>query len=219
MAFRASEFQCFRVRHLRSGLSPMLADLRQGLVILLPRMTKRRFAAFATGAVLGTVTLMVGVLLAADLYAHHRVERSVGVNRQGYRGPVAGRKQPGETRVVMLGGSTVFGYDVEWDDTIPAALERQLRARDPKARVINLGFIGEGALAFVPTLESYSYLDYDIVCLLRGLQRCAGRLRAQQVLAAAQLAGLSPHRVFPDPAARLARESDDAAARQRGRRL
>ena len=137
-------------------------------------MTKRRFAAFATGAVLGTVTLMVGVLLAADLYAHHRVERSVGVNRQGYRGPVAGRKQPGETRVVMLGGSTVFGYDVEWDDTIPAALERQLRARDPKARVINLGFIGEGALAFVPTLESYSYLDYDVVCLYEGYNDVLG---------------------------------------------
>lgn len=74
-------------------------------------MTKRRFAAFATGTVFGTVVLLAGVLLAADLYAHHRVERSVGVNRPGYRGPVAGRKQPGEPRVVMLGGSTVFGYD------------------------------------------------------------------------------------------------------------
>jgi hypothetical protein len=137
-------------------------------------MTKRRFATFATSAVLGTVTLLVGVLLVADLYAHRRVERSVGVNRQGYRGPVAGRKQPGETRVVMLGGSTVFGFDVEWDDTIPASLERQLRERDPKARVINLGFIGEGALAFVPTLESYSYLDYDVACLYEGYNDLLG---------------------------------------------
>lgn len=137
-------------------------------------MTKRRFAAFATGTVLGTVVLAVGVLLAADLYAHHRVERSVGVNRQGYRGPVAGRKPPGETRIVMLGGSTVFGYDVEWDDTIPAALERQLREHDPKTRVINLGFIGEGALAFVPTLESYSYLNYDVVCLYEGYNDVLG---------------------------------------------
>ena len=137
-------------------------------------MTKRRFAAFATGTVLVTVALLAGVLLAADLYAHHRVERSVGVNRQGYRGPVAGRKQPGETRVVMLGGSTVFGFDVEWDDTIPAALERRLRDRDPKARVINLGFISEGALAFVPTLESYAYLDYDIVCLYEGYNDVLG---------------------------------------------
>ena len=129
---------------------------------------------FATGVVLGTVLLLAGVLLAADLYAHRRVERSVGVNRQGYRGPVAGRKEPGETRVVMLGGSTVFGFDVEWDDTIPAALERQLRERDPTARVINLGFIGEGALAFVPTLDSYAYLNYDIVCLYEGYNDVLG---------------------------------------------
>ena len=32
MVFRGSEFQCFGVMHLRSGLSPMLAGLRQGLV-------------------------------------------------------------------------------------------------------------------------------------------------------------------------------------------
>ena len=137
-------------------------------------MTKRRLAAFAAATVLGTVVLALGALLAADLYAHHRVERSVGVNRQGFRGPVAGRKQPGEVRIVMLGGSTVFGFDVEWDDTIPAALERRLREHDPKIRVINLGFIAEGSFAFVPTLESYAYLDYDIVCLYEGYNDSLG---------------------------------------------
>ena len=137
-------------------------------------MTRRRFVLFAASAVLGTTLLLAGLLLAADLYAHHRVERSVGVNRHGYRGPVAGRKRPGEMRVVMLGGSTVFGFDVEWDDTIPAALERQLRARDPNTRVINLGFIGEGALAFVPTLSSYAHLDYDLVCLYEGYNDVLG---------------------------------------------
>ncbi len=137
-------------------------------------MTKLKLAAFATGAVLGTVLLLAGLLLAADLYAHSRVERSVGVNRHGYRGPVVGRKEPGETRVVMLGGSTVFGFDVEWDETIPAVLDRQLRAIEPRTRVINLGFIGEGALAFVPTLSTYSYLDYDVVCLYEGYNDVLG---------------------------------------------
>jgi hypothetical protein len=137
-------------------------------------MTKRRLVAFAAVTVVGTVVLAAGGLLAADLYAHSRVERSVGVNRQGFRGPAVGRKQPGETRIVMLGGSTVFGYDVEWDDTIAAALERKLRERDSKTRVINLGFIAEGSFAFVPTLESFAYLDYDIVCLYEGYNDSMG---------------------------------------------
>jgi hypothetical protein len=150
--------------------------------MLLPPMKKLRFVLFAATTVLGTVVLLLGALLAADVYAHKRVERSVGVNRQGYRGPVAGRKQPGETRIVMLGGSTVFGFDVEWDDTIPAALERRLREHDPKTRVINLGFISEGALAFVPTLESYAYLDYDVVCLYEGYNDVLGDAEPNRVL-------------------------------------
>jgi lysophospholipase L1-like esterase len=145
-------------------------------------MTRRKFAAFATITVVGSVVLSVSALLAADLYAHRRVERSVGVNRQGFRGPVVGRKQPGETRIVMLGGSTVFGYDVEWDDTIAAALERRLRERHPNTRVINLGFIAEGSLAFVPTLESYEYLDYDIVCLYEGYNDVLGDAEPNRVM-------------------------------------
>ncbi len=109
-----------------------------------------------------------------NLYAHSRVERSVGVNRQGYRGPVVGRKQPGERRVVMLGGSTVFGFDVAWEDTVPAVLDRMLKEQEPGTRVINLGFIGEGALAFLPTLKSYAYLDFDVVCLYEGYNDVLG---------------------------------------------
>jgi len=137
-------------------------------------MTKRKLAAFATGTVLGTMLVAFGVLLAADLYAHSRVERSVGVNRQGFRGPVAGRKQPGETRIVMLGGSTVYGFGVEWDETIPAALETRLRNQNPNVHVLNLGFIAEGSMAFLSTLKSYAYLDYDIVCLYEGYNDVLG---------------------------------------------
>lgn len=137
-------------------------------------MTKRKMAVFATATVLGTLVLGLCLLLVADLYAHTRVEKSVGVNRQGFRGPVAGRKQPGETRVVMLGGSTVYGFGVEWDETIPAALERRLREHDPKIRVLNLGFIAEGSMAFLSTLQSYAYLDYDVVCLYEGYNDVLG---------------------------------------------
>lgn len=123
---------------------------------------------FAVVAITGSFALMLAILLAADLYGHSRVERSAGLNRQGYRGPVVGRKQPGEQRVVMLGGSTVFGFDMEVEDTLPAQLDRELKKVEPNARVINLGYHQEGAVAFVPTLHSYEFLDYDFVILYEG---------------------------------------------------
>jgi hypothetical protein len=115
------------------------------------------------------------MLLAADLFLHHRAERSAGLNRYGYRGPVVGRKQPGEIRVVMLGGSTVFGYGVAWDESISVYLEAQLRERLPRpVTVVNLGFNNEGAHAFVPNLEDFEYLDYDLVVLYEGYNDLLG---------------------------------------------
>ena len=132
------------------------------------RLIRAKLVLFSAGAILLSVCAAVVVLLAADLYAHSRVERSAGVNRRGYRGPVAPRKAPGEQRIVMLGGSTVFGWDVEWNDTIPALLERALQASQPAVRVINLGFIGEGAYAFLPTLQDFAALEYDAAILYEG---------------------------------------------------
>ena len=83
---------------------------------------KRAVFALITLTIMFGVTL--GVLLAADLYAHTRVERSAGLNRHGYRGPVVGKKRPGEVRAVMLGGSTVFGFNIEYEDALPEQLDR-----------------------------------------------------------------------------------------------
>jgi lysophospholipase L1-like esterase len=129
---------------------------------------------FALIAMTGSFAIMLMALLGADLYAHGRVERSAGVNRHGYRGPVVGRKQPGETRIVMLGGSTVFGFDMEVEDALPAQLDRELKKVEPSVRVINLGYHQEGAVSFVPTLRSYRYLDYDIVLLYEGCNDILG---------------------------------------------
>ena len=140
-------------------------------------MSRRKLIVFAMMATGGASLLTIAVLLAADLYAHSRVERSVGVNRHGYRGRVVPSKPAGARRVVMLGGSTVFGWDVAVDDTVPAILERLLRERDARAGVVNLGFIGEGAHAFLPTLQDYAYLDYDVVALYEGYNDLAGDAR------------------------------------------
>ena len=116
----------------------------------------------------------LGVLLAADLYAHTRVERSAGLNRHGYRGPVVGKKRPGEVRAVMLGGSTVFGFNIEYEDALPEQLDRALNAVEPNVRVVNLGYHQEAAISFVPTLRSFAYLDYDIVLLYEGYNDILG---------------------------------------------
>ncbi len=139
-------------------------------------MTRRKRIAFACLAVALSMVLTLIVVLSADLYLHRRAERSAGLNRWGYRGPVVGRKPPGEMRVVMLGGSTVFGYGGPWHEAIPALLERFLNERTapPPVRVVNLGFNNEGAFAFLPTLQDFAYLDYDIVCLYEGYNDLPG---------------------------------------------
>ncbi|MBY0493455.1 MAG: hypothetical protein K2Y23_04520 [Cyanobacteria bacterium] len=113
------------------------------------------------------------LLLIADLIVHRRAERSAGLNRWGYRGPVAASKPSGELRAVMLGGSTVFGYGVAWDQSLPASLERKLRETRPFS-VVNLGFNNEGAYSFVPTLRDFEYLDYDVVVLYEGYNDMPG---------------------------------------------
>jgi hypothetical protein len=133
-------------------------------------MTRRRKLVFAAAAMILGLSLTSAALLAADLYVHHRTRNSGGLNRWGYRGPVAPGKVPGEVRIVMVGGSTVFGYGGPWHDAAPALLEQQLRHAHPGAviHVINLGYNNEGAFAALPTLEDYAYLDYDIVILYEG---------------------------------------------------
>lgn len=118
---------------------------------------------------------MVVLLLAADLVLHRRAEKSAGLNRYGYRGPVVGKKETGELRVVMLGGSTVFGYGVGWNESVPVFLEAKLKERlNRPVRVINLGFNNEGAYAFVPNLEDFAYLDYDAIVLYEGYNDLPG---------------------------------------------
>jgi hypothetical protein len=138
-------------------------------------LSRRKHIAFALVSMAISFTAMFVLLLVADLFVHYRAERSAGLNRYGYRGPVVSRKQPGELRVVMVGGSTVFGYGVAWNESIPAYLEGKLeeRLRRP-VTVVNLGFNNEGAFAFQPNLEDFAYLDYDVAVLYEGYNDLPG---------------------------------------------
>jgi hypothetical protein len=138
-------------------------------------LTRRKKILFALITMVMSAAGMVLLLLVADLVVHHRAEKSAGLNRRGYRGPVVPRKQPGELRVVMVGGSTVFGYGVAWNESIPALLEPKLRDRLHRpVTVVNLGFNNEGAYAFRPNLEDFSYLDYDVAVLYEGYNDLPG---------------------------------------------
>jgi hypothetical protein len=138
-------------------------------------LSRRKKIVFGLVAMSLAFIAMAGLLLVADLVVHARAEKSAGLNRYGYRGPVVGRKQTGELRIVMLGGSTVFGYGVAWNESIPAFLETKLEARlNRPVTVINLGFNNEGAYAFRPNLEDFEYLDYDLVVLYEGYNDLSG---------------------------------------------
>lgn len=135
---------------------------------------RRKFAVFAIGAASLSALLGVAAVLGVDLFLHWRSERSAGLNRWGYRGPVVGRKQPGETRVAMIGGSTTFGYGVTWDEAVPALLERELNAGGGRWSVVNLGYNNEGAFALVPNIEDFAYLDFDAAIFYLGYNDLAG---------------------------------------------
>jgi GDSL-like lipase/acylhydrolase family protein len=138
-------------------------------------LSRRKKIVFALAAMSLAAIGGLLMLLLADLVLHRRAERSAGLNRNGYRGPVAARKQANELRVVMLGGSTVFGYGVPWSESVPVQLEQQLRPRLTRpVTVVNLGFNNEGAFAFAPNLEDFAYLDYDVIVLYEGYNDLPG---------------------------------------------
>ena len=139
------------------------------------RLARRRRRVFAAVAMALALLMTFSGLLATDIHLHKKYEKSGGFNIWGYRGPAVGRKQPGEYRIVMLGGSTAYGYGVEWNEAIPALLEQRLGHRDGGPyTVANLGYNNEGAYSFAFTLKDYDRLQYDLACLYEGYNDMMG---------------------------------------------
>jgi lysophospholipase L1-like esterase len=133
------------------------------------RLSRRRKLLYATAALCGAAGLGLTILLAADLYVHMRTQELGGVNVWGYRGRPVGRKLPGTRRVVMLGGSTAYGWGLPAHESIAAFLERRLSAAGPTVSVINLGAPAQGAFGFVYDLADFEFLGYDAVILYEGV--------------------------------------------------
>ncbi len=134
-------------------------------------LSRRRKLAYVVTAFAVVMLVTAAAILALDVYVHHRVQYSAGVNIWGYRGDPVGRKKPGETRIIVLGGSTAFGYGLPWNESWPYYLEQKI-ARAPHGggpvSVVNLGIPTDSAQTFVSTLDSYAYLDADIAMFYEG---------------------------------------------------
>jgi lysophospholipase L1-like esterase len=134
-------------------------------------LSRRRKVAYIAIAFVAVAVVTTSLVLALDVYLHHRVQYDAGVNVWGYRGDVVGRKRPGETRIIALGGSTVFGYGLRWSESWPYYLEQKLggthRPGSPVS-VVNLGVPTDSARTFVSTLNDYEYLHGDIALFYEG---------------------------------------------------
>jgi hypothetical protein len=145
------------------------------------RLSRGRRIAFTLVAMVAAATIAMMALFAVDLYLHRKFERSAGLNIWGYRGPAVGRKQVDEYRVVMVGGSTTYGYGTYPNEAIAAILEHDLagHAIGPFRRytVVNLGYNSEGAYAFKFTLNDYVSLRYDLAILYEGYNDITGDVK------------------------------------------
>jgi lysophospholipase L1-like esterase len=94
-------------------------------------------------------------------------------NALGFRGPVVvRRKSPGTFRVILLGGSTTHGYQVNDDETIDAHMRALLRAEYPGIafEVLNLGLDGYDSYQLAERFESDGLaLSPDLVIVNSGI--------------------------------------------------
>lgn len=142
-------------------------------------MSKSKIIVFAVAAMTLSTLFTTAVIIGVDVYLHKRYERLAGLNVWGYRGPAVGHKRPGEQRIVVLGGSTAFGYGVTAEKSFPPYLERKLNeARHQGGQglvsVVNLAYNNEGAYSFSYTLRDYEYLGYDVALLYTGYNDLGG---------------------------------------------
>lgn len=105
------------------------------------------------------------------LYAPNPDFASQGHNPLGFRGKaVTLAKTPGTARVLVLGGSTVYGWNAGADETYPAALEQLINKEGgPRVEVMNAGLpAGTSAESFTHYHFKFAYFHPDIVVIEAG---------------------------------------------------
>jgi hypothetical protein len=116
---------------------------------------------------LGVLLTLTAILMAVDLGLHRKFDQNAGLNYRGYRGPVLGRKAPGEIRLGLFGGSVAMGYGTKNEVGIAALLEQALnhrRSAGLRYTVANLAANNEPGIAyFKANYELFAYLDLDVL--------------------------------------------------------
>ncbi len=95
----------------------------------------------------------------------------INTNSQGFRGIVEyGKKSPGMLRVVMIGGSAVWGPFIHDNETIPAYLQDELETQlGQPVEVINAGVTAERSFEELLRLQAYVFpLKPDVVVVYDG---------------------------------------------------
>ncbi len=106
---------------------------------------------------------------AHGLVRHHTLSKTdieIRTNSLGFRHRELGPKQPGETRILVLGDSITFGDFVPQDQTYPAVMEQSLRRMFP-GRLLEVINAGIGAVdlqnEFAVLMETGLSVKPDIV--------------------------------------------------------
>ncbi len=95
--------------------------------------------------------------------------KSVNINSIGLRGPEIAHKQSDVTRILMLGGSTTFGwYALDDNGTIPYYLQKKLNQDQKKFEVINAGHLSAASAFETKFLKEHLNLEPDIVIVYDG---------------------------------------------------
>jgi lysophospholipase L1-like esterase len=96
----------------------------------------------------------------------------ISLNSLGLRGSEIGPRRADEKRILVLGDSHVFGLGVQAEETLPAALERQLRnALDAPVACANAGIPSNGTVELLRDYERHRAVfdpDAAVVCVHLG---------------------------------------------------
>jgi hypothetical protein len=166
-------------------------------------MSRRTIAALFVLEVLWLASLVFAL---ADRRLHQR-EAIFGVNQWGYRGDARAERLPGEIRVAVIGGSSVYEPGVALSDTMASQLFYELRdagaPRDQEFSVVNLSEPRVGADTYAQALRDYDFLDPEVVCILDGYDALEGlpphARRRSLVFRATGYLPILPARLFGRP--------------------
>src|SRR5215207_3296545 len=145
----------------------LAAILLEGGLRLYAEVRAARFV----GAAVPTDDTVPDRLLVAWHKSNHRASDGTTFDGLGFRTNGEPRDTPGERPIVMLGGSTAFGWGAGDGETIEAVLERELRANGaPSIDVVNAAFPGLTTLDTLPVYHSrVASLKPSKVIVLAGL--------------------------------------------------